>query len=324
MSGSWIGGCSRGLLPAMAALSVACSSPQNKQLYTAPSDCDTTGTWAIFVEVGVEWESAVISAGAGTVKQWILSTMSIGADGKVHSTAHACGIGAQNVPLGSPWFSTIAVPQLQLDHEWTGVAFLPDLFDKGTLEETTIPMSVSSPDPLNPSIGDSIITSPAPFEFGIMGLDPNTPWPAPEQIGPNIVDSDQDGFPGITGVPFSGPVPGEAQGVEFKDPRLTIAENPPPRASKLFLALRTRAGLQGTLTACSPPRLEGHVTPNTLLVETRNVACLVAGTDQPCAPDQVKFIDDNLPKFVANDKSSWVGVKVAPNTTCKEVRELKY
>jgi len=142
---------------------------------------------------------------------------------------------------------------------------------------------------------------------------------------PLLYDNDQDGLPGITGLPFQGQVPGEAQGVAFQDPRLTIQANPPPRASKLFLALRTRAALEGKLTSCEPtPRLEGEVIPQTLRVETRNVACMVDGTDQYCDPTQSKFIDDNLPAFNPNGTSRFVGVKVRDGIGCPEVRALKF
>jgi hypothetical protein len=150
---------------------------------------------------------------------------------------------------------------------------------------------------------------------------------------PYMFDSDIDGLPGITGLPFAGHVPGEADGVVFSDPRLTIATNPPPRANQLFLALRTRAGLQGRLTACAAPmngtellgpRLDGNVVPNTLKVETRNVACTVTGTNQACAPDQVAFIDQNLPQFNPNEASRFVGLKVPDAFTCEEVRTLEY
>jgi len=314
----------RAALLAAAALSVACSSQNTDPFRGGSTSCDTTGTWAIFVEVGVEWQSAVISPGAGTVIQWIKSTIALGPDGQLRSSAHACGIGAQHVPLGSPWFSTMAFPQIQVEQEWTGVQFLPALFDTGLLEEIPIPISISSPDPHQPTIGDQFRTSPSPFVFGLKGLDPTAPWPKTDQIMPLLYDSDQDGFPGITGVPFSGPVPGEAQGTVFQDPRLNLAVNP-PRASRLFLALRTRAGLEGKLTSCVPPRLEGQVTPDTLLIETRNVACLVDGTNnQACNVDQITFIDTNLPVFKANGTSRFVGIQVPASTSCEELRTMQY
>lgn len=309
----------------VASSAAACSSPTATPFAPSGSNCNTAGTWAIFVEVGVEWQSGVISPGAGTVKQWILSQIAIEPDGSLRSQAHACGIGAQNVPLGSPWFSTIAVPSLQLDHEWTGVQFLPALFDDGTLDNIAIPVQISSSNPLSPSIGDDFQTQAAPFIFGLRGLDPVAPWPTAEEVTPLLFDADQDGFPGITGLPFQGQVPGEAPGVQFKDPRLTIQQNPPPRASKLFLALRTRAALEGKLTSCEPtPRLEGQVIPQTLLVETRNVACMVDGTNQYCDATQSKFIDDNLPAFNPNGTSRFVGLKVRDNITCPEVRAMNF
>lgn len=323
------------ILPVVAVLSAGCSSSTNGKLFGGQTnaDCSPIGTWAIFVEVGVEWQSAVISPGAGTVKQWIVSRIGVGPDGRLESTAHACGIGAQNVPLGSPWFSTIEVPQLQLPHEWTGVQFSANLFDRGQLEETPIPVAISSPDAENPAIGDEFTSSPAPFTFGLKGLDPAAPWPAGDQVLPYLFDSDMDGNPGITGLPFSGHVPGEPDNVFFSDPRLTIAENPPPRASLLFLALRTRAGLQGRLTACAPqpnvpdllgPRLDGIVIPNTLLVEIRNVSCTVTGANSLCLPEQVSFIDTNLPQFKPNGTSRFVGLKVPADIDCLKVRSLKY
>ena len=70
----------------------------------------------------------------------------------------------------------------------------------------------------------------------------------------------------------------------------------------------------------SPPL----VMPNTLLVEIRNVSCTVTGTNGLCAPDQVKFIDDNLPIFNPNGTSRFVGIKVPDNITCDRVRALEY
>ena len=304
-------------LPVVAALTLGCSS-SGSDPFPDNANCDITGTWAIFVEVGVGWKSAVISPGAGTVRQWILSRIVVGPTGQLASVAHACGIGAQNVPLGSPWFATVL-------NEWTGVQFLPGLFDSGTLADVPIPVSVSSSNVRHPTIGDDFRTEPSPFGFGLNGLDGAAPWPTTDQIAPFIVDADQDGFPGITGLPFHGQVPGEAEGVEFQDPRLTITVDPPPRAAKLFLALRTRAGLEGKLASCSPtPRLEGDVVPATLLVETRNVACLVDGTGTPCDAAQIAFIDQNLPAFNANGASKFIGVKVRDTISCAEVRSMDY
>lgn len=310
---------------ALPALLVACSGADPTPEFTQRQNqnkCDMEGTWATFVEVGVGWESGTIRPGAGTTKQWILSRRHLVSGGAIDE-ARACGIGAKGVPLGSPWFSTIDLPEVGLPSEWTGVTFSPELFDSGRLAEIQVPSRITSKNPSAPVIGDGFATDPVPFQFGIDGFGQDVPWPTVAEALPHMVDHDGDGLPGLTGAPFQGQVPGEADGVVFKDPRLDLTGTP-ARTSGLHMAIRTRAGLRGTLVSCDPPRMEGDVIPSTLVIETRSVGCTVAGSGQPCTPDQSNFIDSNLPNFVANGTSRVVIVKVPDDTTCKEVRDLEY
>lgn len=285
--------------------------------------CSAEGTWATFVEVGVGWQSGTIAPGAGTVRQWILSDRQI-AGGAYMETARACGVGAQGVPLGSPWFATNAFPSLGLESEWTGVTFAEALFDdpEHGPPRVALNVQVETADPTHASVGDRFTSEALPFTFGVEGLNQND-WPPIEMMAPLMVDHDNDGNPGISGTPFSGPVPGEPEGTVFLEPRLDL-NDPPTRASQLFMALRTRAALQGTLVSCDPPRMEGEVLPESLKIETRNVACTVVETGAPCNPDQVKFIDTNLPVFEPNNTSRVVSIKVDPSTTCADVRAMQF
>jgi hypothetical protein len=280
-----------------------------------------TGTWATFVEVGVGWESGTIRAGAGTTRQWVIGKRSV-QDGRVIETARACGIGAQGVPLGSPWFSTIDVPAIMLESEWTGVEFAPELFDSGRLPEVLLEVSLGSSDPANAQLGDTFSTPDLPFSFGVEGLAPDA-WPPTDEMRPLTVDHDGDGNPGLTGFPFQGPVPGEPDGTVFRNPRLGL-EVETPRAAALYMTIRTRAALSGSLVSCDPPRFEGEVAGNSLLIETRNVDCKVADTNAPCDPAQVGFIDTNLPAFESNGVSRVVSVKIPDDSSCADVRAMDF
>jgi hypothetical protein len=283
--------------------------------------CDMNGLWATFVEVGVEWESNTILAGAGTVRQWILTERTGAGTPQGLELSRVCGIGAFGVPLGSPWFSTISVPEIQLKSEWTGVQFLPQLFDNGALPVYEVQSQSNSVNPGVYAPGDVYRLAAVPFSFGLEGLG-EQPWPEIGGMQPFVIDHDRDSYPGIAGVPFQGHVPGEPDGVDFLPPRLSL-EVEPRRAARLFLTLRTRGALEGQVVSCDPTRIEGIVVPSTLLIESRNVGCLVVGAAD-CAPEEVQFIDSNLPKFAPNGTSTMVTLSVPHGTTCSDVRAMSF
>lgn len=288
--------------------------------------CDTSGTWATLVIVGVGWQSTTIAPGAGIVKQWILTNRK-SINGVPQDIAQACGIGAKDVPLGSAWFHTAEFPNIP--SEWTGVRFLSNLFDDGRLPQFDLAIHLQSASTYKASVGDAFDTPATPFQFGVEGLGPDAPWPTIADIAPYLVDHDGDNHPGLTGLPYEGPVPGEPEGTVFMDPRLDLndisgASANPARASALYMAIRTRASLQGKLVSCNPPRLEGEVADGSLLIETRNIGCTVAGTNTPCDATQIQFIDSNLPKFEGNGESRTVSLKVPDSTTCAEVRKMDF
>jgi hypothetical protein len=289
-------------------------------------DCDVTGTWATFVEVGVEWQSATIKPGAGTTRQWILSQRSIADNGKLLDRAYACGIGAYNVPLGSPWFSIIDIPELGLLNEWTGVQFKKETFDMSRLPLVELYTTAKLAKPATVSVGDGFSTEAKPFLFGADGLAPDAEWPDVATLTPlaQAADHDGDGHSGITGVPFQGQVPGEEEGLVFRNPRLEVGTNPPQRAEMLYMAVRTTAALQGTIVDCDHLRIEGEVVPESLRIDSRIVGCDVAETGLPCTEGQVAFIDSNLPVFRPNGTSLMVSIKVPSQTTCADVREMDF
>jgi hypothetical protein len=298
----------------------ACGADSQAVFGDGPNDCTLTGTWATYVEVGVGWESATILAGAGTTRQWILSHRRSDASGTV-DTARACGIGAKSVPIGSPWFHTIAVAML-FDSEWTGVTFSPALFDSGLLPEVILPINIRSASSTHLARGDQFTTQPVPFQFGVNGLGTDAAWPNAADIVPFLADHDADGHPGLTGSPFEGAVPGENPPVNFLFPRLNLDKDP-PRASALYMAIRTRSALGGALTSCSPPRFDGSADPATLQIDVRSVACTVAGSGD-CDATESAFIDTNLPVFKPNGTSRVVSIKVPDRTTCAQVRAMKF
>lgn len=296
-----------------------CSSEPEGDVFGGSGEtCDLVGTFGTFVEVGVEWESGTIKPGAGTTRQWILSTRQRTPTGYVDS-AVSCGIGARLVPSGSPWFATRDFPPpINLPSEWTGVTFDLALFDRGELPVVPIDIVVGGPDPASAALGTRLRTTSPPFEHGSAGLPPDS-WPARAEFGPFLRDQDGDGQPGLTGSPFEGQVRGEPPGTNFVDPRLGI-EADPSRTDALHMAIRTRAFLDLTLVSCDPPRFEGTVQAGTLLIETRAVGCRVAQTQAPCDDAQVGFIDGNLPQFKSNGVSRVVSLALPQGATCADVR----
>ena len=109
----------------------------------------------------------------------------------------------------------------------------------------------------------------------------------------------------------------------FSDPQLDIPAGS-PQADPLFMVMRVRAALRGTLVALDPPRVEGEVVPQSLDIELRNIGCLVSGAGDPCSSTQAMFIDDNLPQFVPNGTSVLVSIKVPPGTSCAQVRQMSF
>jgi hypothetical protein len=288
-------------------------------------DCDITGTWATFVEVGVEWSSQTIKPGAGTTKQWIISERSL-QGGHLIDRARACGIGAYGVPLGSPWFAIQDIPDLGIFNEWTGVRFLPGLFDRSALPTIDIRTTLELQQIGQVRVGDVFNTEAVPFPFGFEG------WGQPEwptdlaALRPLLVDHDGDGKPGMTGDPFTGGVPG-IDAVDFNYPRLGVSVDPTvpiPRAKALYMTLRTQAALRGEVVSCDPMRVEGEVLSGSLKIDTHIVDCDVVGTDAPCTEEQIRFIDSNLPRFESNQVSEMVSFKVAAGTTCAEIRGMDF
>ncbi|MBM4363135.1 MAG: hypothetical protein FJ104_10670 [Deltaproteobacteria bacterium] len=297
-----------------------CSSDSEGDVFGGSGGtCDLLGTFGTFVEVGVEWESGTIKPGAGTTRQWILSTRERTSTG-YRDTGVSCGIGARLVPSGSPWFATRDFRPLGIDvgSEWTGVTFDVDLFDGGQLPVIPIDITVGGPDPASAAIGTRLRTTSPPFEHGSAGI-PADVWPARADFAPFLRDQDGDGQPGLTGSPFQGQVRGEPPGTQFVNPRLDVAPDP-PRTDALYMAIRTRAFLDIALVSCDPPRFEGTVQNGSLLIETRAVACRVAQTGLPCDETQVDFIDGNLPQFKANGVSRVVSLALPAGATCADVR----
>ena len=269
--------------------------------------CALDGTWATFMEVGVEWQSNTIKPGAGTVKQWLLSSRTLSGtqaidDGKL------CG-------AESPHFATI------LD-SWLGVDFLDALFDGGALPVSKLVSSLTMATGV-PQVGDGFTTETSPFLMGVEGMGTQEPWPSVGGIQSFVVDHDLDGAPGITAVPKTGQVPGAPPGTMFNNPQLDLA-GIGPRANPLFMAIRTQGALDGTLVSCDPARVEGKVRPETLRIDLRSLGCMLAGTSTPCNPQQNQFVDDNMPRFTPNGTSVVVSVKVPDVTTCAQVREMTF
>jgi hypothetical protein len=97
----------------------------------------------------------------------------------------------------------------------------------------------------------------------------------------NAVDVDQDGNPGISATPKTGP--GFVQ-TPVSLPLLGVGA----RADKLYLASRTGVALSGTLTSCTEQAGDAAV----IFFDSHVVGCHVSG-GAACTADQINFVDSN-------------------------------
>jgi cysteine-rich repeat protein len=255
--------------------------------------CDLTGTWATYIELDVTWpaKALVYLAGSGKVKQWVRVT-------RTHTGNSTSDV---MLPCGAE------IPDFRGDayNETYGIIFPDALFDNvpAYLPANTVTGTLSGSSP-----GSSYTTPASATLMGLTMANPETDaWPA-SYTGVTPVDHDQDAKPGITATVKSGTAP---------DPdyaNLPLAVLFPPRADRVYLAVRQVTSVAGALTTCS--EMSGTATVSKQ--DSHVVGCRKVGGGD-CSAAQTDFLDTNRVQYTIG-AATFVSRKVTAGATCAIVR----
>jgi hypothetical protein len=264
--------------------------------------CDLAGTWAMKFEIPVSWRFNLgITSGSGTIEQWALTERRMLNDHTIEETVRFCG-------SQIPTYQALPI----YGGERYGVAFPDALFDEGFLPTLTghtfvsesQPGAVFASDPLAISLGAEL---PHPKE---------DPWPRrTSDLTPYLVDSDQDGQPGVTVWAR------DDDGLVLPP----VSTSKAHRAVKFHLALRNMVGAQGKIIDCD--RFEGQaIVPklgNKVALTSTIIGCEL-DNGAACSRAQATLANTFQPQYVVGENSRSTMVRVDANTTCAQVRARAY
>jgi hypothetical protein len=264
--------------------------------------CDFNGTWASRLTMGVSWVpqglmGVILAPGSGQIRQWIKGVRVQTGNTAIDTTV-VCGIAL-------PDFTGTSIA----GGETYGVSFPDSLFDNGLLPTFTVNATVSGFAP-----GATYTTTPTAALVGMTMASPTTTaWPATVTTA---VDSDKDGYPGVT-IEVD-------QGGNYSDVPVDFVKS--GRADHLFVVIRQVTVVTGTVLNCD--HMSGSVTipriPNTsagkYAIDSHVVGCQLTGGTGTCNSTQTSFIDGTQPVFTPSGAGSFVGVRMPSGATCADVR----
>jgi hypothetical protein len=274
--------------------------------------CDFNGTWGSRLTIDVSWQpqglnSIILASGTGQIKQWIRGIRTQTGTSTSDATV-VCGVNL-------PDFQETAL----VGGETYGVRFPPSLFDTSAgaavLPTFTVGATLGGLSP-----GSTFNTTEAAALLGLSLTNPLTDaWPSTVTT---LVDMDHDGHPGVTidvaqGSPYSN-VPTGFPGFPS-----------PPRADKLYVAIRQVTIVSGNVDDCdhmsgtvsipqisSKYAIDSHVVGCSLVGDAGD--CTVAAT--PPATSQAAFVDNTQPVFTPSGTTDFHSVRLATGATCADVR----
>jgi len=271
----------------------------NEASTDAGSGCDLTGTWGAKVIVNVSWGggTSLLTADTGNVELWgLLQGTQSGTT--VSGTLQPCGIETpdfQSGLLGETYGTTF--PDSLFDHT---PPYIPSI-------SSTVTLSGTAP-------GASYTTPKQAILLGIALTDPTGVWPNLGQAQADQVDMDQDSKPGVTADAKTGAT---GEGGTYSYPPLALPGlfTPPPRADRLYMALRAVAAFNGTLVSCTQASGAASVAS----LDDHIIGCHVQGATTDCTSNETTFVDQNRPVFTVNS-ATFTTTKLSAGAACPDVR----
>jgi hypothetical protein len=273
--------------------------------------CDFNGTWGTRLTIAVSWQpqglnSIILASGTGQIRQWIKGARTQSGTSTSDATV-VCGVEL-------PDFQETAL----VGGETYGVRFPGSLFDNDAgapvLPTFTVGATLGGLTP-----GSTFNTTESAALLGISMNNPLTdPWPSTVTTQ---VDMDHDNHPGVT--------INVAQGSPYSNVPTGFPGFPsPPRATKLYLAIRQVTIVSGNVDDCD--HMSGTVTipqiSSKYAIDSHVLGCaLVDGGDctsaaTPPATSQAAFVDNTQPVFTPSGATDFHSVRLATGATCAEVR----
>lgn len=292
-------GCGDGSAPTAQA-TLDGGAPVHEQALSAA--CDFSGTWAVKFDIPVAWRfNPGISSGSGTIEQWALVERRVLDDHTLEEVVRPCG-------SAIPTYRALAI----YGGEEYGVSFPDALFDSGVLPTLTGTTWIGGHSP-----GNVYDTRPLPLTLGVDLPQASTAhWPKRlAELTPHVVDSDEDGQPGVTAV-------ARQDGSLVLPPVNTTKSR---RATKFHIALRNVIGARGKIISCD--RFEGSAVVAEVAgkpaISSTILGCELTDSSA-CSRAQATLANTFQPAYQVGPDSRSVMVRVQDGATCAEVRALTF
>jgi hypothetical protein len=273
----------------------------------------TTFTTATKITVATTWPQALAingcTAAAGCSAPftiWLLTNYTVTGN-TISASSKTCGNESPPVILNATGNLVTGVPA-----GMTGEVL--NQFPLSVWTAPDMPVTVTTGTIGTWNVGSSISIDKSTNLIGLKATsalaDPTMPWPGAASGLPqgDIVDSDDDGHPGITGIP--------ANGNGFYYPH-TAADPTTPQVTQLYIASRTTLSLYGVATSCTETEgrafvshLENHI------IGCQEMDGTICTDGDPSMGSG--FIDSNTTQFVPG-AGTFKAKQIPAGSTCADV-----
>jgi len=245
-------------------------------------------TLGVHMTIPVSWPATLgTAAGSGNFELWNLHHFTL-SGATLTGTLSPCG--SELPPLTFSALIGGGKTILEFpDSVWDSPA-LPDFESDGSLDAW--------------APGGTMKLLPSVSLAGLTMQDPNAAWPS-SYTGITPVDADQDGHPGITAIPATGP--------GLTSPPVSIVG---PRVDQVHLVTRVAGALEGTFSSCTEQ--SGKATLD--LFDNHVVGCRTVD-GEICATGQTDFVDSNRTIYAAMPGTFNAKV-LEDGATCEDVRAI--
>lgn len=260
----------------------------------AASGCAIDGRYAVEVEFDVSWVGTqfagivpVISPGEGKLSFIVV--------GEFRAAGTSTEFAFRNCQASVPEFiSTLPQERYQVrfsDAVWDSPN-MPNF--RGEVANCREPGCTLRSTPIHALIGSAL-------------SDPAGSWPTSAARG-EWPDHDGDGRKGVSAF-----MAGPSAGANIAYPPVGLLR----RAQKIDLGMRVSLTLNGKRDSCDA--ISGVVEDGA--IDTRGLDCIATSRPMTCQPDEVQFLDDNLPAWTVR-QGTFHGIRVKDSDSCDQVREL--